>query len=94
MRELINGSEGAGQFTARGGLIDFDLFLSLMRRKAREEDTEGELKDAFRVLDSGGLGYIDTEQMRLVCKVCATHYFSFLCPHACTRRPTARCVCA
>ena len=63
VRELINGSEGAGQFTARGGLLDFDLFVRLMRQKARDEDTEGELKDAFRVLDRGGQGWIDTTQM-------------------------------
>ena len=69
VRELINGSEGAGQFTARGGLLDFDLFVRLMRQKARDEDTEGELKDAFRVLDRGGQGWIDTTQMMLVCRV-------------------------
>ena len=69
VRELINGSEGAGQFTARGGLLDFDLFVRLMRQKARDEDTEGELKDAFRVLDKSGQGWIDTTQMMLVCRV-------------------------
>ena len=57
------------QFTARGGLIDFELFSSLMRKKARDIDLESELKDAFRVLDKGGEGWIDTAQMRMLCKV-------------------------
>ena len=69
IRELVNIGVGDGQFTARGGLIDFELFSTLMRKKAADEDTEKELKDAFRVLDKSGQGWIDTEQMRLVCKV-------------------------
>jgi len=68
LRELINDSEGVGQFTARGGLIDFDLFVSLMRQKARDDDTESELKDAFRVIDKMGQGWIDTAQMQAICK--------------------------
>ena len=68
LRTLINSSEGAGQYTARGGLIDYDLFSRLMRQKARDEDLEGELKDAFRILDRTGQGYIDAYQMSLVCR--------------------------
>ena len=70
VRELINSSEGAGQYTARGGQITFDLFESLMRQKARDDDTESELKDAFRVLDREGNGWISVSQMTAVCKVC------------------------
>ena len=69
VRELVNGSEGSGQLTARGGFIDFELFARLMRRKAREEDTEAELKSAFRELDQTGQGWIDPAAMRKVCKV-------------------------
>ena len=89
VRELINGSEGAGQFTARGGLLDFDLFVRLMRQKARDEDTEGELKDAFRVLDKSGQGWIDTTQMMLVCRVRAMPQASVSAPNQ-ADRPTDR----
>ena len=69
VRELVNTSAGSGQFTARGGLIDLELFKQLMRNKARDDDMEGELKDAFRVLDKDGQGWITAAQMAQVCRV-------------------------
>ena len=67
VRDLI--SEGtSGQYTARGGRIDFELFCSLMNRKVKDDDTEAELKDAFRVLDKVGQGYVGVEEMRRICK--------------------------
>ena len=67
VRDLI--SEGtSGQFTARGGQIDFDFFCKLMRKKVRDDDTEAELKDAFRVLDKVGQGWIGVDEMRRICK--------------------------
>ena len=50
-------------------MIDFDFFVHLMRKKVSTEDTESELKDAFRVLDKNGQGWIGTTEMRAVCKV-------------------------
>ncbi|KAL1521640.1 hypothetical protein AB1Y20_021297 [Prymnesium parvum] len=67
VRELI--SEGVpGQYTERGGRIDFNIFCSLMVRKMKDVDSEMELKDAFRVLDKDGLGYIKTDVMQKICK--------------------------
>lgn len=67
MRDLI--SEGtSGQFTARNGMITFELFCKLMRRKVRDDDTEAEMKDAFRVLDKVGQGWIGVDEMRRICK--------------------------
>jgi Ca2+-binding EF-hand superfamily protein len=40
-----------------------------MRKKARSDDQETELKDAFRVLDKEGQGWIDTMQMQQIVKV-------------------------
>ena len=66
VRELI--SEGvSGQFTALDGKIDFEFFSSLMRTKHRDDDTESELKDAFRVLDKLGQGFIGVLEMRRIC---------------------------
>jgi len=67
VRELI--SEGVpGQFTERGGKIDFNMFCGLMSKKMKDVDSETELKDAFRVLDKDGLGYIKTDAMQKICK--------------------------
>ena len=67
VRALI--SEGTtGQFTAREGRIDYEFFCHLMRKRAKVDDMESELKDAFRVLDSTGQGFIGTAEMRSICK--------------------------
>jgi len=58
-----------GQFTARGGVIDFDGFCQLMGKKMKDVDSEMELRDAFRVLDNDGLGYITCKEMTTICKV-------------------------
>jgi len=34
----------------------------------KDVDSETELKDAFRVLDAKGLGYIGTAEMQKICK--------------------------
>ena len=79
VRDLI--SEGnSGQFTARGGQIDFEFFCQLMRKKARDEDTEAELKDAFRVLDKVGQGWIGVDEMRRICKVRARSHITVCHP--------------
>lgn len=66
VRDLI--SEGtSGQYTARDGKIDFEFFCRLMQKKVKDDDTESELKDAFRVLDKAGQGWIGVNEIRLVC---------------------------
>lgn len=66
VRELV-GEGQAGQFTARGGSIDFDFFCVLMGKKVKTLSNEDELKDAFRVLDKQGHGWITAKEMQLVC---------------------------
>jgi calmodulin len=69
VRELMN-SQSSGQFTARDGKIDFDFFCTLVRSRGQmHEDAEGELKDAFRVLDRVGQGFIGTMEMQKICAV-------------------------
>ncbi|VUZ56472.1 unnamed protein product [Hymenolepis diminuta] len=47
------------------GLIDFDEFLKLMKKKIDDCQPERELKEAFQVFDMNGDGYItQTELMR------------------------------
>ena len=72
VRELMNGVAGDGQYTARGGKIDFPLFLRLTSSVLTAQDAEDQLKDAFKVLDKRGDGYIGAEEMRALCQVTRT----------------------
>ena len=48
------------------GTIDFKEFLGLMEKKLRENDTEDELIEAFRVFDRDGNGLISAQELRFV----------------------------
>mmetsp|Transcript_34031 Transcript_34031/g.74689 ORF Transcript_34031/g.74689 Transcript_34031/m.74689 type:complete len:162 (+) Transcript_34031:211-696(+) len=65
LRELIGDSHGS--YSQRGGRIDFNYFCKLMSQKSRDADSESELRDAFRVLDLNGQGFIGLKEMQAVC---------------------------
>ena len=44
--------------------MDFPEFLALMARKINADDTEEEMKEAFRVFDKEGNGFISAAEMR------------------------------
>lgn len=67
VRELV-GEGQSGQYTARSGSIDFDFFCTLMGKKVKTLRIDEELKDAFRVLDKHGQGWITAKEMQLVCR--------------------------
>merc|ERR1711945_45878 len=46
------------------GTIDFPEFLSLTARKMKDTDSEEELKEAFRVFDKDGNGFISAAELR------------------------------
>merc|ERR1712232_697075 len=48
------------------GCIDFPDFLSLMARKMKDNDTEEELVEAFKVFDRDGNGLISAAELRHV----------------------------
>jgi len=48
------------------GTIDFPEFLTLMSRKMLDTDTEEEIKEAFRVFDKDGNGFISAAELRHV----------------------------
>lgn len=48
------------------GTIDFEEFLTMMARKMKETDTEEEMKEAFKVFDKDGDGFITVSELRQV----------------------------
>ncbi|OTF78735.1 hypothetical protein BLA29_000983 [Euroglyphus maynei] len=58
-----------GRITATelgNGTIEFNEFLHMMSKKMKETDKEEELKEAFRVFDRNGDGFISAPELRLV----------------------------
>jgi calmodulin len=48
------------------GTIDFPEFLTMMARKMKDSDSEDEIKEAFRVFDKDGNGFISAAELRHV----------------------------
>ena len=46
------------------GTIDFPEFLTMMARKMKDTDSEEEIREAFRVFDKDGNGYISAAELR------------------------------
>lgn len=53
-------------FLAGNGTIDFPEFLTMMAKKMKDSDSEDELKEAFKVFDKDGNGFISAAELRHV----------------------------
>src|SRR5438045_8610184 len=53
-------------FYAGNGTIDFPEFLTMMARKMKDTDSEEEIREAFRVFDKDGNGFISAAELRHV----------------------------
>ena len=53
-------------FSVGNGTIDFPEFLTMMARKMKDSDTEEEIREAFRVFDKDGNGFISAAELRHV----------------------------
>jgi len=52
--------------TDNSGEIDFAEFLTMMAKQMKNEDTEEEIKEAFKVFDRDGNGVINASELRFV----------------------------
>ncbi|CAD7688818.1 unnamed protein product [Nyctereutes procyonoides] len=52
--------------TDGNGTIDFPEFLTMMARKMKDTDSEEEIREAFRVFDKDGNGYIGAAELHHV----------------------------
>ena len=48
------------------GTIEFDEFLAMMAKKMKSTDTEDEMREAFKVFDKDGDGFISAAELRHV----------------------------
>ena len=48
------------------GTIDFDEFLEMMRKQAEQQDNSAELREAFKIFDRDGNGFIDAAELKKV----------------------------
>ena len=53
-------------FILGNGTIDFPEFLTMMARKMKDTDSEEEIREAFRVFDKDGNGFISAAELRHV----------------------------
>lgn len=53
-------------FSPGNGTIDFPEFLTMMARKMKDTDSEEEIREAFRVFDKDGNGFISAAELRHV----------------------------
>ncbi|PKU38297.1 calmodulin [Limosa lapponica baueri] len=66
-QEVFAGSKLPSFFKWSGnGTIDFPEFLTMMARKMKDTDSEEEIREAFRVFDKDGNGYISAAELRHV----------------------------
>merc|ERR1711910_33993 len=54
------------------GTIEFEGFLTMMKKKASEADEEADLREAFKIFDRDKDGYISMKELKKVCSMLGT----------------------
>ncbi|CAF0800435.1 unnamed protein product, partial [Brachionus calyciflorus] len=65
LQDMINEIDEDANNTGNGN-IDFEEFLIMMAKKMKDNDGEEELREAFRVFDKDGNGFISAAELRHV----------------------------
>jgi Ca2+-binding EF-hand superfamily protein len=65
-------------FLLGNGTIDFPEFLTMMARKMKDTDSEEEIREAFRVFDKDGNGFISAAELRYDSNLFSKNYSFFL----------------
>lgn len=61
LQDMVNEVDSDGN-----GTIGFPEFLAMMERKMKDTDSEEEIKEAFKVFDKDGNGFISPGELRHV----------------------------
>ena len=61
LQDLIDKVDGHGN-----GVVDFSDFRTMMAQKMQDADSEEEIRQAFRVFDRNGNGFISPDEFRYV----------------------------
>ena len=61
VKDMINEVDKDGT-----GLVEFPVFLYMMAKKENDETAEDEIREAFKVFDSDGNGFINAAELRQV----------------------------
>merc|ERR1711990_117980 len=54
------------------GTIEFEEFLTMMKKKASEADEESDLREAFKIFDRDKDGFISMKELKKVCSMLGT----------------------
>jgi len=61
LKDMVNEADDNGN-----GYVDFDEFLVTMTKKVKEADSGDEFREAFRIFDTQGDGFISVEKLKHV----------------------------
>jgi len=61
LQDMVNDVDKDGT-----GSIDFPQFLSMMALKINDQNAEDEIREAFKVFDGDGNGYIDRQELAIM----------------------------
>ena len=81
LQDMVNEIDADGD-----GTIDCPECLTMMARKMKDTDSEEEIKEAFKVFDKDGNGFISAAELRHV-------YVVTLCSSSMTNLGTLRGLC-